>query len=685
MTANRLNFRVEAEAPGSRARACSFRTLHNDVQTPIFMPVGTQATVKSQKPESLAAAGAQILLANTYHLLLRPGVEVFRAFGDIHRFMTWERSVLTDSGGYQIFSLPHSRAITEDGAVFQSYIDGRSILLSPEVSIGTQMAIGSDIMMVLDQCVPSTSERPVVEAALHLTHRWAARSLAARGDSPQGMFGIVQGALFPDLRRLSVDQIASLPFDGLAVGGLAVGESKDAREDMCELTASLLPRNKPRYLMGVGTPIDILEAVHRGIDMFDCIIPTQLAQRGGVYTSRGFVQLRRGVHKFSQGPLDPTCACPTCARYSRAYLHHLTKASEPLGWQLLGEHNLWFYQQLMRDIRASILEGRFMELYRERREFLGVPDIDHEIARVRTRPAPPSTRGQYAVKVAPEGFGLILHVASGETMHAHTSPIEEARALYVGQSNLRDRLRSAAAQGGSDEPVVVWDIGLGAAANAMAAIECYQELADEPGTRPLRMVSFENDLDALRLACENLRHFPYLRHGGPGGLLERGQWRSRRYPGLEWLLVQGDFREGIKRAPFAPDLIFFDPFSRRTNADEWAAPTFQALHEACADRDVELFTYTTSTAARVAMLLAGFYVARGKATDVKTESTIAFTRAALESGAARRHELLGETWLSRWGRSHERVPAGLDEAAQRQAEGQIRAHPQFSQGSAGTR
>ncbi len=306
-------------------------TRRHEVQTPLFMPVGTQASVKAQPPEALAAAGSQILLANTYHLLLRPGLEVFKKVGGIHRFMTWDRSVLTDSGGYQIFSLPHSRAVTDAGAVFQSYIDGKSILLSPKVSIEAQMVIGSDIMMVLDQCVPSTADRATVKAALDLTHRWAAQSLEARGDAPGSMFGIVQGALFPDLRRESVERLALMPFEGLAIGGLAVGESKEERQDMCELTAAMMPKDKPRYLMGVGTPLDILEAVHRGVDMFDCIIPTQLAQRGGVFTSRGYVQLRRGVHKLADLPLDPKCGCPTCARYSRAYLHHLTKSSEPLG------------------------------------------------------------------------------------------------------------------------------------------------------------------------------------------------------------------------------------------------------------------------------------------------------------------------------------------------------------------
>jgi queuine tRNA-ribosyltransferase len=674
---SRLKFRIDKEATDSQARAATFETLHNKVLTPLFMPVGTQASVKAQPPEILASSGSQILLANTYHLLLRPGVEVFKAMGGIHRFMTWDRSVLTDSGGYQIFSLPHSRAITEEGAVFQSYIDGRTILLSPQVSIETQKAIGSDIMMVLDQCVPSTADRSVVEAALHLTHRWAALSLAARGDSPQAIFGIVQGALFPDLRRLSVNQLAAMEFDGLAIGGLAVGESTNERHDVCESTAALLPQDKPRYLMGVGTPLDILEAVHRGVDMFDCIIPTQLAQRGGVFTSRGYIQLRRGVHKFADIPLDPKCACPTCARYSRAYLHHLTKSSEPLGWQLLGQHNIHFYHQLMRDIRESILSDRFEALYAEQRLILAEHDLDNGIAKVKVRATPAMTLGDYEVRIAPEGFGSIRH-RSGETMHSHTNPIDEARSLYSQQSQIGERVRlSRHDDPATAEPLVIWDVGLGAAANAIAAIQAYQEEADLGSVRPLRMISFENDLDSLRLACRHLRHFPYLRHGGPGGLLERGEWRSKKYPGLHWQLVSGDFQESMSKAPRSPDLIYFDLFSSRTNEDAWTLAAFRRLFQACGDRDVELFTYSCSTAIRAAMLGAGFHLARGRATDAKSESTIAFTPKALSSGTAGRHESLGTTWLARWQRSQAKYPSDIKEADVPAFERLILDHVQF--------
>ena len=364
---SRLSFKIDREAAGSSARAGRFTALHGEILTPVFMPVGTQATVKGITVESLSSVGSRMLLANTYHLMLRPGPEVFRKMGGIHRFMNWKGPVLTDSGGFQIFSLPHSRSMTEQGARFQSYVDGKMHLLSPETSIEVQKAIGSDVMMVLDQCIPSTSSRAQAEAAMHLTHKWAKRSYDARGDSPQALFGIIQGACFEDLRKQSVDALTQIPFDGFAIGGLAVGETKAEREDFTELTASLLPRELPRYLMGVGTPTDILEAVHRGVDMFDCIIPSALAKRGTAFVGTGKIQLRRGAYKFADEPLDPNCRCTTCTDYSRAYLHHLTKADEYLGWKLITKHNLTFYHRFMSEIRGSILDGVFPAYYAEKR------------------------------------------------------------------------------------------------------------------------------------------------------------------------------------------------------------------------------------------------------------------------------------------------------------------------------
>lgn len=665
---SRLQFRVEARSPGSEARAGVFRTLHNEVVTPVFMPVGTQATVKAQLPETLAAAGSQVLLANTYHLLLRPGAEVFRRMGGIHRFMNWGRSVLTDSGGFQIFSLPHSRSLTEEGAVFQSYTDGRTILLSPELSIETQVAIGSDIMMVLDQCVPSTADETVAREAMALTNRWAERSLAARGDSPQAMFAIVQGAVYPGLRRESVLGLTGMEFDGFAIGGLAVGEGRNEREDICGLTASLLPVDKPRYLMGVGTPLDILEAVHRGVDMFDCIIPTQVAQRGGAFTSRGFLQLRRGVYKFSDEKLDPRCACPTCQTHSRAYLHHLTKTGETLGWQLLGTHNIYFYHQLMREIRASIMAGTFEAFYRERRVLLQEDDLDNPTIPQKQRSVRQRVMGNYEVHIAHEGFASIRHVHSGEIMHAHTPPMEEARRLYVEQSQLAERLRES-----NSEPLVIWDVGLGAAANAMAAIECYEAAAAEGSVRDMHIVSFENDLDSLRLAFKHNELFRSLRHSGPHAILANGHWRSKAYPGLVWTLVHGDFPSSIDGALLPPDVIFYDLFSGRTNAEAWTSTAFHKLFVACVGRPVELITYTCSTATRVAMLAAGFYVARGRSTGEKVETTVAITPTAVRED----HQLLGDEWLGKWMRSSARFPADLVAEDHPRWEKIIRNHPQF--------
>jgi queuine tRNA-ribosyltransferase len=670
---NRLNFCLEARCSGSRARAATFRTLHNEVRTPLFMPVGTQATVRAQLPRTLEEAGSQILLANTYHLLLRPGPEVFRRMGGIHEFMSWRRSVLTDSGGYQIFSLPHSRSMTEAGAVFQSYTDGKTILLSPEVSIDTQKAIGSDIMMALDQCVPSTADEATARAALEITHRWAARSLAARGDSPASMFAIIQGALFRDLRRESALQLAEMPFDGFAIGGLAVGEAKEQREEMCEYTSDLMPADRPRYLMGVGTPLDLLEGVYRGIDMFDCIIPTQVAQRGGVFTSRGYLQLRRGVYKFSPEKLDPACDCPTCARYSRAYLHHLTKTKETLGWQLLGKHNIHFYHRLMREIRQSILEDRFMALYREKRALLHEDDLDNPVHDPGPKPEKRRRLGNYEVHVAPEGFASIRQISSGEIMHSRTPPLEEARLLYVEQSRLAERL---CVQHGDGNPLVLWDVGLGAAANAMAAIQCYEkQAAAGVPLRPMHIVSFENDLDSLRLALTYNRDFLYLRHGGPAAIAETGNWQSREYPGLRWELVKGDFLKSLARDLPAPELIFYDLFSLNTDGSHWTPAAFGQLRAACGGGAVELFTYSASTAARAALMAAGFHVAKGRGIADRAETTIAFTTSVPSADRV----LLGPDWLTKWSRSDAKYPDAMPLSEREAFESAILGHPQFRQ------
>jgi queuine tRNA-ribosyltransferase len=542
MLSSRLQFNLESQASGSRARAATFQTLHGEIRSPLFMPVGTQATVKAQLPEALHESGSQILLANTYHLLLRPGPEVFRKLGGIHRFMQWPGSVLTDSGGYQIFSLPHSRSMTEEGAVFQSYVDGQRILLSPELSIQTQMAIGSDIMMVLDQCIPSTADEKAARAALQVTQRWAVRSLAARQESPQSMFGIVQGALYPQLRRESAEGLMQLDFDGFAIGGLAVGEAKQEREDVCELTAALLPEDRPRYLMGVGTPLDVLEAVHRGVDMFDCIIPTQVAKRGSCFTSRGIVELRRAVYKFAEDALDPACSCPVCAKYSRAYLHHLTKTQEPLGWQLMGQHNIHFYHQLMREIRHSILEDGFLKLYHEKRLMLGVDDVDHPITAARPIPhsrMPKLMEGEYEVVFQEGAAAVIRHRITKKLV-----PTDVNETPWLEQVQLTRKLLMPEHVALDDPPpLVIWDLELGAGAVAMALILAYEKMASEGPVRPLHIVSFCPDLSPLRLALSHKKQFPFLRHGAADTLLHRSSWASRFRKGLSWEMVQKTMAE----------------------------------------------------------------------------------------------------------------------------------------------
>jgi len=355
-----VSLTIEARCDGTRGRAATLTTPHGAIATPVFMPVGTRATVRTQTLSQLEALGAPMLLANTYHLLQRPGVDVFERFGGLHRWMGWRGAILTDSGGFQLWSLAHARTVQEEGATFQDQVDGPRLLLTPERSILTQRAIGSDIMMVLDHCIDATSDHAAATAAMALTHRWARRSLAARGDAAQGLFAIVQGACFPDLRRASAAELTSIEgFDGFAIGGLAVGETAAERQDITELTAALLPEDRPRYLMGVGTPLDILEAVHRGVDMFDCIMPTAWAQHGRAFTAHGTVDLRKGLHRFVDEPLAPGCPCEGCIRHSRAYLHHLMKCQEPLGWQLVASHNLHFYVGFMAEIRAQLRAGTF--------------------------------------------------------------------------------------------------------------------------------------------------------------------------------------------------------------------------------------------------------------------------------------------------------------------------------------
>jgi queuine tRNA-ribosyltransferase len=654
---SRLHFRVEATATDSQARACQFRTLHGEVLTPLFMPVGTQATVKGLTVEDLEAAGSHVLLANAYHLLLRPGPEVFRRFGGIHRFMNWRRSVLTDSGGYQVFSLPNDRVITEDGAVFRSYVDGVRIVLSPERSIETQVAIGSDIMMVMDVCVPSTSDHAVASAAMHRTHRWAERSLEARGEMPQALFGIVQGACFEDLRQESAAYLTRLPFDGFAIGGLAVGEGKRERERVTTLTAALLPRDLPRYLMGVGTPLDLLEAVERGVDMFDCTIPSVLARQGVAFTSTGRLNLYRGVYKLSEDPVDAACGCPTCTDYSRAYVHHLIKTSEVLGWQLLAKHNVHFYHDLMSRMRQHIVADTFAA-YRDEQRFVlargdeGNPSVPTPRRR---RKRSEADLERFCIHESPAGHASIVHRASGEMMHGGIDPAIEAKGLYVEQSHMVTRLSEP-----SLAPFVVWDVGMGAAHNAMAALRACESLLPMLA-RPFHLVSFEHDVASLRLALRQAVKFPHLHHPAPNYVLRFGEWRSEIAP-IVWTLHEGDFRQHFTAAP-PPDCIFWDPFSAKTDTPMWTLECFESVFAECAEHDTELFTYSAATVVRSAMIGAGFVVARGAPTGRRPETTIAMTPAAAAHALARGRVILGADWLEQWRRSDAKFPIDVPLAA----------------------
>ena len=351
------------------ARCGEVHTRHGTFQTPIFMPVGTQATVKAVTPENLLELGAEIILANTYHLFLRPGHELINGLGGLHSFMNWKRPILTDSGGFQIFSLRELAKITEEGAAFRSHLDGSPLFLSPEDAVAVQEALGSDIMMCLDTCIPFPADRSETLAATELTSRWARRSRVAQNDSGQLLFGIVQGGMYPDLRALAVDQLLEIGFDGYAMGGLSVGEPHALMMDIAEHTAALLPQDRPIYLMGVGTPEDLVESVYRGVDMFDCVMPTRNARNGMLFTSRGRVVIKNSQYNNDPGPPDENCGCYTCRKYSRAYLRHLYMSREILAYHLNTIHNLYYFVGLMRSMREAIKNDAFLQF---RKNFYGM-------------------------------------------------------------------------------------------------------------------------------------------------------------------------------------------------------------------------------------------------------------------------------------------------------------------------
>lgn len=331
------------------------------VETPAFMPVGTYGTVKGMTPEELTETGAHICLGNTFHLMLRPGTSIIKQHGDLHDFMHWDKPILTDSGGFQVFSLGAMRKINEEGVTFRSPINGEKILLTPEISMDVQRDLGADIVMIFDECTPFPATLDEAERSMQLSLRWAKRSKEAHGDNPSALFGIIQGGMYEGLRDVSLAGLEDVGFDGYAIGGLSVGEPKDDMMRIVKYTAPKIPADKPRYLMGVGKPEDIVESVRRGIDMFDCVMPTRNARNGHLFVTEGVVKIRNAKHKTDTSPLDEKCDCYTCKNYSRSYLHHLDKCNEILGARLNTIHNLRYYQVVMEGLRSAISENKLTE------------------------------------------------------------------------------------------------------------------------------------------------------------------------------------------------------------------------------------------------------------------------------------------------------------------------------------
>jgi len=357
-------FAFTIDATDGAARTGRIEMLHGEIRTPAFMPVGTAATVKAMKPETVRKTGADIILGNTYHLMLRPGAERVAKLGGLHTFMNWHRPILTDSGGYQVMSLSDLRKLTENGVEFRSHIDGSKHMLTPERSMEIQRLLGSDIVMAFDECPRADRPRDEIAASMEMSMRWARRSRDGFDEGGEhaersALFGIQQGALDQELRKISADKLTDIGFDGYAIGGLAVGEGQEAMFATLDFAPSQLPRDRPRYLMGVGKPDDLVGAVERGVDMFDCVLPSRSGRNGQAFTWNGPINLRNARFAEDQEPLDSGCSCDTCGTYTRAYLHHLVKSQEILGAMLMTEHNIAFYQQLMQAMRDAIAEGRF--------------------------------------------------------------------------------------------------------------------------------------------------------------------------------------------------------------------------------------------------------------------------------------------------------------------------------------
>ncbi len=361
-----LTYELLKTSQRSKARRGRITTLHSVIETPVFMPVGTQATVKALKPEEVKEMGAKIILSNTYHLYMRPGHELIREAGGLHKFMNWDGSILTDSGGFQVFSLGKMRKITEEGVTFRSHIDGSKHIITPEKAVEIQTALGTDIMMSFDECTPYPADRTYTKNSLERTTRWLKRCKEAHTNTEkQSLFGIMQGGMYKDLRRQSAEEIVELDLPGYSIGGLSVGEPKDLMYDILDDCVDCIPKDKPRYLMGVGSPDCLIEGVARGIDMFDCVIPTRIARNGMAYTSEGKVSIKNKKYERDFTALDPNCDCYVCRNYSRAYLRHLFKAEEILSSMLLSYHNVYYLVNLMKEIREAIDEDRFEEYRNE--------------------------------------------------------------------------------------------------------------------------------------------------------------------------------------------------------------------------------------------------------------------------------------------------------------------------------
>jgi queuine tRNA-ribosyltransferase len=352
-------FRLIKNYHDNQVRAGELTTPHGTVPTPVFLPVASRGTVKALTPDEIKGIGIQMLLSNTYHLYLQPGIEIITRMGGLHTFMGWDRPILTDSGGYQVFSLASLRRINDEGVTFRSHIDGSEHRFTPELAIQYQESLGADIIMVLDECPPHNADRAQIEAATERTHRWAERCLKAKQRPDQSLYAIVQGGSFDDLRRKSAECLSAMDFPGYAIGGLSLGESKETMMRMIEATVPCLPEDKPRYLMGVGSPEDIVEGVARGIDIFDCALPTRVARNGALFTRTGRINIRNAAFRHMTGPVDPECDCYTCRTFSAAYLHHLFSARELLVYRLTTIHNLAFISRMMQKIREAVINGSF--------------------------------------------------------------------------------------------------------------------------------------------------------------------------------------------------------------------------------------------------------------------------------------------------------------------------------------